>query len=79
RYPASQAPVKPSPSQAAEQPQERQRRAMLAAIPVLLTQSSHQTRPAQAIACALLLRTDTLAAQLTAIKAYGGSTLLAEV
>lgn len=79
RYPASQAPVKPTPSQAAEQPQERQRRAMLAAIPVLLTQSSHQTRPAQAIACALLLRTDTLAAQLTAIKAYGGSQLLAEV
>ena len=79
RYPSSQQPAKPTVSQTPEQPQERQRRAMLAAIPVLLSQSSHQTRPAQAIACALLLRTEQLANQLAQIKAYGGSQLLAEV
>lgn len=44
-----------TPAQTAEQPQERQRRVMQAMIPMLLTQSSHQPLPAQAIICAMLL------------------------
>lgn len=79
RFPSPQPKQVISPAQAAEQPQERQRRTLLAAIPVLLSQSSHQTRPAQAIVCALLLDPAQLAQQLTQIKAYGGQNLLQEV
>lgn len=76
-----------NPAQSKELPEEQQRRAMLAAIPVLLTQSSHQRLSAQAIVCVILLDTsvtetaagDSFAAQLTHIKAYGGHGLLSEV
>lgn len=79
RFPEAQTVQKPSPAQAAEQPQERQRRAMLAAIPVILTQSSHQQVPAQAIVCALLLKNKDFAEQLATIKQFGGNNLLTEV
>lgn len=76
-----------SPAQTKEQPDEKRRRAMLAAIPMLLTQSSHQPLPAQAIVCAILLHnpiknpdaTAGFTAQLQQIKAYGGAALLNEV
>jgi len=76
-----------SPAQAAEQPQERQRRAMLAMIPMLLSQSSHQPLSAQAIVCAMLLHTDSsnrhatpaFTEQLRLIKEIGGIPLLNQV
>ncbi|CAM5213746.1 M48 family metallopeptidase [Alishewanella longhuensis] len=76
-----------SPAQTKEQPAEQRRRAMLAAIPMLLSQSSHQPLPAQAIVCAILLHnpvnnpdaTAGFTAQLQQIKAYGGAALLSQV
>lgn len=75
-----------SPAQSKEQPEEKRRRAMLAAIPMLLTQSSHQTLPAQAILCAMLLPnplnsldTERFSEQLQQIKNVGGNALLNEV
>lgn len=76
-----------SPAQAAEQPQERQRRVMQAMIPMILTQSSHQPLPAQAIICAMLLvtgnanpnNTQRFSEQLQLLKTYGGTSLLSEV
>lgn len=76
-----------SPAQSKDLPEEQQRRAMLAAIPMLLTQSSHQRLSAQAIVCVMLLENpataiaadNNFAAQLTHIKAYGSHALLSEV
>ncbi|WP_423185445.1 M48 family metallopeptidase [Alishewanella sp. d11] len=76
-----------SPAQSKDLPEEQQRRAMLAAIPMLLTQSSHQRLSAQAIVCVMLLESPTtavaadnnFATQLTHIKAYGSHALLSEV
>ena len=76
-----------SPAQSKDLPDEQQRRAMLAAIPMLLTQSSHQRLSAQAIVCVMLLESPTtavaadnnFATQLTHIKAYGSTALLSEV
>lgn len=71
----------PTPATAASSKasaQEQRRRAMLATLPVFLTQSAHQPQPAQAIVCALLLDDENFNQQIQAIKAYGGNALLQE-
>lgn len=69
----------PGPGYSPEQSQERQRQAIFVALPALLTQSSHQTQPAQAIVCAMLLHPAHLANQLQLIKRIGGQSLLTDV
>ena len=81
RFAAAGSPKKTSAAKppSADSPALSARESMLAALPLLLSQSSHQLLPAKAIVCAMLLTPEQFAAQLTMIKNQGSPTLLQQV
>ncbi|MDP4945434.1 MAG: M48 family metallopeptidase [Alishewanella sp.] len=80
RFAATTSPKKTSAEQTtSDSPALSARQSMLAALPLLLSQSSHQLLPAKAIVCAMLLTPEQLATQLAMIKNQGSPTLLQQV